>query len=47
MHTIDDSLLHLLKYEFITLEDAKAHCRDFSFIRMGHERHLRESGAKR
>jgi twitching motility protein PilT len=42
MHTIDDSLLHLLSYDFITLDDAKAHCRDFSFIQMGYEKHLQE-----
>lgn len=42
MHTIDDSLLHLLSYGFITLEDAKAHCRDFSFIKMGLEKVQRE-----
>lgn len=42
MHTIDDSLLHLLTYDFITLEDARAHCRDFSFIEMGYEKVLRD-----
>ena len=48
MHTIDDSLLHLLSYDFITLDDAKAHCRDFSFIQMGYEKHLQElNGGKR
>jgi twitching motility protein PilT len=47
MHTIDDSLLHLLNHGFITEEDAKGHCRDFSFIRMGHERFQRERNAKR
>lgn len=49
MHTIDDSLLHLLSYDFITLDDAKAHCRDFSFIQMGYEKHLQElnGGRKR
>lgn len=38
MHTIDDSLLHLLTYDFITLDDARAHCRDFSFIQAGYEK---------
>jgi twitching motility protein PilT len=49
MHTIDDSLLHLLSYGFITLDDAKAHCRDFSFIQMGYDKHLQElkGGKKR
>lgn len=49
MHTIDDSLLHLLNYDFITLDDAKAHCRDFSFIKMGYEKnqHERNGGKKR
>jgi len=49
MHTIDDSLLHLLSYDFITLEDAKAHCRDFTFIQMGFEKIKRErdGGKKR
>lgn len=48
MHTIDDSLLHLLNYDFITLEDAKAHCRDFTFIQAGYEKTMRErNGGKR
>ncbi|GEP46203.1 type IV pilus twitching motility protein PilT [Brevifollis gellanilyticus] len=47
MHTIDDSLLHLLTYDFITLEDAKAHCRDYSFIKMGYEKLQRERGGQR
>jgi twitching motility protein PilT len=46
MHTIDDSLLHLLSYDFITLEDAKAHCRDFSFIKMGYDKLQREQGKR-
>jgi twitching motility protein PilT len=33
MHTIDDSLLHLLSNDFILLDDALAHCRDKHFIR--------------
>lgn len=49
MHTIDDSLMHLLTYDFITLEDAKAHCRDYSFIKMGYDKmmHERNGGKKR
>ncbi len=49
MHTIDDSLLHLLSYDFISLDDARAHCRDFSFIESGYERLQRErqGGKKR
>jgi len=45
MHTIDDSLLHLLNYDFIALDDALAHCRDDSFIKMGHEKLMRERNA--
>ena len=33
MHTIDDSLLHLLTHDYILLDDALAHCRDKEFIR--------------
>ena len=33
MHTIDDSLLHLLVNDFISLDDALAHCRDRHYIR--------------
>ncbi len=47
MHTIDDSLLHLLNHGFISLEDAEAHARDFSFISTGIERLQREQGAGR
>ena len=45
MHTIDDSLLHLLTYDFITLDDARAHCRDFSFIQAGYHKLQREREA--
>ncbi len=45
MHTIDDSLMHLLTYDFITLEDCKAHCRDFSFIQMGYQKLMKEREA--
>ncbi|MES2597787.1 MAG: PilT/PilU family type 4a pilus ATPase [Verrucomicrobiota bacterium] len=47
MHTIDDSLLHLLTHGFITLEDAKAHCRDYTFIKMGFEKVQREQQGRR
>lgn len=51
MHTIDDSLLHLLVNDFITLDDALAHCRDKHFIKDNHykemkNRHLAKSGKK-
>lgn len=42
MHTIDDSLLHLLSYDFITLDDCRGHCRDFEFIKAGYENIKRE-----
>ncbi len=42
MHTIDDSLLHLLTHGFITEEDAIAHSRDPDFIQVGYERVLRD-----
>lgn len=47
MHTIDDSLLHLLTHEFITLEDARAHCRDYSFIEAGYRKLMQERGGKK
>jgi twitching motility protein PilT len=42
MHTIDDSLLHLLKSEFILLDDALAHCRDKHFIKENYYRYVKE-----
>ncbi len=42
MHTIDDSLLHLLTNDFIALDHALAHCRDQDFIRTNFQKHLRE-----
>jgi len=51
MHTIDDSLLHLLIHDFINLDDALAHCRDKHFIKENHykemkSRHLASKGKK-
>ncbi len=51
MHTIDDSLLHLLIHDFITLDDALGRCRDKNFIREQHHkemkaRHLAAKGKK-
>jgi twitching motility protein PilT len=43
MHTIDDSLLHLLQNNFIAEEHALAHCRDREFIHTNYQKHLRES----
>jgi twitching motility protein PilT len=36
MHTIDDSLAHLLRHGFITHDDALARCRDKSMINQAH-----------
>jgi twitching motility protein PilT len=46
MHTIDDSLLHLLTNDFITLDHALAHCRDRDFIRSNFQKHLAEANGK-
>jgi twitching motility protein PilT len=41
MHTIDDSLAHLLRHGFISFEDAVARCRDKNMIQQAHQqRHL-------
>ncbi|MBL9143519.1 MAG: PilT/PilU family type 4a pilus ATPase [Verrucomicrobiaceae bacterium] len=45
MHTIDDSLLHLLIHDFIEEDHALAHCRDQDFIRSNYRKHLEEIGA--
>ena len=42
MHTIDDSLLHLLTNDFILLDDALAHCRDKHFIRENFHKAMKE-----
>jgi twitching motility protein PilT len=42
MHTIDDSLLHLLVNDFILLDDALMHCRDKQFIKEGFHKTMRE-----
>jgi hypothetical protein len=42
MHTIDDSLLHLLTNDFILLDDALAHCRDKHFIRENFHKMMKE-----
>lgn len=44
MHTIDDSLLHLLRHDFIEEEHALAHCRDRDFISTNYRKHLHDSG---
>lgn len=44
MHTIDDSLLHLLVHGFISEEHAMAHCRDQDFIRSNYQKHLEQTG---
>ena len=43
MHTIDDSLLHLLTNDYIALDHALAHCRDREFIRSNFQKHLRDT----
>lgn len=42
MHTIDDSLLHLLVNDFILLDDALAHCRDKNFIRENFHKSMKD-----
>lgn len=45
MHTIDDSLLHLLVNDYISLDQGLAHCRDKEFIRTQFQKHLKENSA--
>ena len=45
MHTIDDSLAHLLRHGFITVDDALARCRDKSMIHQAHHEAKRRSGS--
>ncbi|MCB1227309.1 MAG: PilT/PilU family type 4a pilus ATPase [Verrucomicrobiales bacterium] len=45
MHTIDDSLLHLLLNGHIVLDDALAHCRDKHFIQDGLHREMKRRAA--
>ncbi len=49
MHTIDDSLLHLANYGFISMEDAIIRARDPEFVKVGHKKFLaeREVGGRR
>ena len=48
MHTIDDSLMHLASYGFITLDDAMIRARDPEFVKIGFQKFLQErSGKKR
>ena len=42
MHTIDDSLLHLLVNDHILLDEALARCRDKDFIRQHYHRAMKE-----
>lgn len=44
MHTIDDSLLHLLTHDYILLDDALAHCRDKDFIHQNFAKVMKERG---
>lgn len=44
MHTIDDSLLHLANYGFISMDDALIRARDAEFIQVGHKKFLAERG---
>jgi twitching motility protein PilT len=45
MHTIDDSLSHLLRHGFISLEDALARCRDKNMIHQAN--HQRQQAMRR
>ena len=49
MHTIDESLLYLANYGFISIDDALLRARDANAVRAGHEQHLAEQtqGKKR
>jgi twitching motility protein PilT len=47
MHTIDDSLLHLLTQGYISEDHALAHCRDADFIRSNYRKQLQENDPKR
>lgn len=49
MHTIDDSLLHLTNYGFISLQESMIRARDPDFVQVGYQKFLRErnSGNKR
>jgi Tfp pilus assembly ATPase PilU len=47
MHTIDDSLLHLLTQGYISEDHAVAHSRDQDFIRSHHRKFLEENDPKR
>ena len=47
MHTIDDSLLHLLVNDYILLDDALAHCRDRDFMRHNFARAMKERAGKK
>jgi twitching motility protein PilT len=46
MHTIDDSLLHLLTQGYITEENALMHCRDQDFIRSNYLKHIEKINTK-
>ena len=41
MHTIDDSLAHLLRNGFILLDDALARCRDKSMMHQANQETIR------
>ena len=42
MHTMDDSLMHLANYGFISLEDAVIRAKDEDFVRLGHKKFVEE-----
>lgn len=44
MHTIDDSLMHLTNHGFIDIKEAVIRARDPDFVRIGHNKYLRETG---
>lgn len=47
MHTMDDSLMHLANYGFISLQDAIIRAKDAEFIKLGHKKFVEEHSAPR
>jgi hypothetical protein len=47
MHTIDDSLMHLASYGFISLDDAMIRARDPEFVKIGFQKFLQERAGKK
>lgn len=47
MHTMDDSLMHLANYGFISLEDAIIRAKDAEFVKLGHKKFVEEHTAQK